>query len=334
MTDPYNLTIIMSNYNQERYIPKAIESVLSQVVDFKFLLIIVDDYSCNDRSKELIKQYVEKYDNVEAIFSSINQGYLSNILQAKAKTKTKYFCLLDADDYWTDRYFLQRAFDFLSTHNEFSIYESNVMVHYIEENGNEKTGKSFISHRIKSGVYSKEMLLNNERIPITQTAGMVFRNTIFINGIPEIMRDAIGTRSERSFEGDTGRFIMHLKTGLAYYDNRIVGVYRINPNGIWSSMSQAGKLLISSRSYIDFYSFYKCDVDYFVSKSYYLLQRYIVEKKKEIEKKNWQKNFMDEYEILMIDDIYQFCKKHCNSIITEKVSIKSKLKQIVQFVIS
>ena len=284
-------------------------------------------------NKEEIKQYAEKHDNVEAFFSSINRGYLSNIMQAKAKTKTKYFCLLDADDYWTDKFFLQRAFDFLNTHSEFSIYESNVMVHYIDEKGYEKTRKSFISRRIKSGVYSKEMLLNNERIPITQTAGMVFRNTIFINGIPEIMRDAIGTRSERSFEGDTGRFIMHLKTGFAYYDDRIVGVYRINPNGIWSSMSQARKLLISSRSYIDFYSFYKCNVDFFASKSYYLLQRYIVEKKKEIDNKNWHENFMDEYEIFMIDDIYQFCKKHSNSIITEKVSLKSKLKQIVQFVI-
>ena len=46
--DEIKLTIIMSNYNQEQYIEKAIESVLMQNVNFKYKLLITDDFSQKD----------------------------------------------------------------------------------------------------------------------------------------------------------------------------------------------------------------------------------------------------------------------------------------------
>lgn len=46
----YKVTIIMSNYNQEKYISQAIESVLNQKTNFPFQLIITDDFSTKDNS--------------------------------------------------------------------------------------------------------------------------------------------------------------------------------------------------------------------------------------------------------------------------------------------
>lgn len=93
----YKLTIIMSNYNQEQYIEKAIESVLAQKTNFDWQLIITDDNSVKDNSVEIIKKYAEKYpEKIVALLNKENGRYLKNVLRAKAITKTPYFTLLDA----------------------------------------------------------------------------------------------------------------------------------------------------------------------------------------------------------------------------------------------
>ena len=324
--DSYKLTVIISNYNQEKYIAETIDSVFAQRVSYPFKIIIVDDHSCQDRSREIIRDYAKKHENITPIFADENRGYLTNILRAKERTKTKYFCLLDADDYWTDRDFLQRAYEFLECHGEYSIYEANVNV--LSKDG--ETTHPYISPKCKSGSFSKKMYLNNESVPITQTTGMFLRNSIFANGIPDIMKNAIGTRSERSFEGDTGRFIMHLKYGLAYYDSRIVGVYRITENGIWTSLSKAKKQIITARFYPDYYRFYGSDEVFFVNRAYENLQRYFVEKQKELNNLTMSDEFVDEYEKLMFDDVYRFCKQYEDEIIRDRNRVMDKIRKIVR----
>ncbi len=327
MKDPYDLTIIISNYDQEKHIVETIDSAISQRVSFPFQIIITDDYSCRDQSRKIIRNYASRYPNIEPIFGEENRGYLANILRAKAKTKTKYFFLLDADDYWTDTDFLQRAYDYLEEHSEYSIYESNVEV--LVEDGNRHP---IIPLKYKSGTYSKEMYLNNERIPITQTTGMVFRNCIFKDGIPDIMSNAVGTLSERSFEGDTGRFIMHLKYGSAYYENKIVGVYRVTDNGIWTSLSGAKKRIITAHFYPDYYQFYGSDVGFFANRAYRSLQMYLSEKQKELAGLSRTDEFLDEYEMLMFNDVYSFCKEYADEIRVEKYSFKEKIRQILRII--
>lgn len=310
----YVLTIIISNYNQEKHLAETINSVFAQKVDFPFKVIITDDHSTKDRSKEIIREYANRLDNIEPIFADENGGYLSNILRAKEHTKTKYFCLLDADDYWTDQCFLQRAYDYLEAHPEYTVYESNVEV--VAEG--QKKGRPFISSKHRPGTYSKEMFLSNTPIPVTQTTGMVFRNCIFCNGIPEAMKNAVGTRSERAFEGDTGRFIMHLKEGPVYYDGRIAGVYRLTDDGIWNRLSKSQKRIINARMQIDYHQYYGIQTDYFVNKAYKLLQEFLLEKQKELKAFKSQDEFIDEDECLMASDVYRFCKQFEDRIVQDK----------------
>lgn len=328
MNDPYELTIIISCYDQERYLSETIDSVFAQRVTFPFKVIIADDHSCKDRSREVIRDHAEKHSNIEAILAEENKGYLSNILRAIERMKTKYFCLLDADDYWTDPDFLQRAYDFLETHEEYAIYESNVEV--LEEDG--RSRHPFLSPRKKTGTYNKEMLLNDRSVPITQTTGMFFRNCIFINGIPEIMEKAVGTRSERSFEGDTGRFMMHLKEGPAYYDSKCVGVYRLTGSGIWNSLSPARKKIISARMQLDYQQYYGVNPAFFVNRAFRLLQAYLEEKQKELLHPDDKNIFIDEYEKQMCDDVYSFCKQYEKEISLKKYGIKEKLRKIVRII--
>ena len=248
----YKLTVIMSNYNQADLIIGAIESVLKQKTDFPFQLIITDDNSTKDNSVEIIRKYEQKYPNIiKCLYNKENGRYLKNILRAKAITKTPYFTLLDADDYWTDNLYLQKAIDFLESHTDFTIYSTNVLT--LWEDG---SSSPYIKHPTKTTDFSIEDFLHNS-ISITQTTGMVFRNIIYSKGIPEIVNSSIGTISERSFEGDYGRFIMHLKYGKAHYVNEISGVYRILSSGIWQCLNPFEKSTIQAQAFIDHDRFFE-----------------------------------------------------------------------------
>lgn len=325
----YKLTIIMSNYNQEAYIEKAIKSILSQKVDFLYKVIITDDYSVKDNSRDIINKYVNENENIEAIFADSNGGYLTNILRAKAVTKTKYFCLLDADDYWIDMYFLQRAFDYLEAHDEYTIYEGNVYVLPIDSDDNGKL-KCFISNRLMNGTYTKEDYVSGKNIPITQTTGMFFRNVIFAHGIPKIMKDSIGTLSERSFEGDHDRFIMHLKYGKAYYDCKPVGVYRLTPNGIWTRLNKSQQSLINARAYMDYYRFYESNADFFANKAWTFMIESLESKLDEIRNFAYDKKIYTDGEIKNINEIYMFCQNYIDNMKSTKLTLKQKVKKSLQ----
>ena len=254
----------MSNYNQEKYIEQAIESVLAQKTDFEWQLIITDDYSTKDNSVEIIKRYAEKYSNkIKALLNQENGRYLKNVLRAKAITKTEYFCLLDSDDYWTDNNYLQDAVDFLDAHPDYTIYSRNIIC--MAEDGKENL---FVSKKVPASDYTIDNYIN-DTISITQTTGSFFRNVIFKNGIPEIMEKAIGTISERSFEGDYDRYIMHLKYGKAHYEPKPSGVYRILSGGIWSRLSDFEKNIIQAQCYLDYNEYYENKyLSFFINESY------------------------------------------------------------------
>lgn len=246
------VTVIMSNYNQEKYVSCAIESVLNQNVDFAFQLLITDDFSTKDKSVEIIKQYEAKFpEKIKVLYNQENGGYLKNVLRAKAITKTPYFCLLDADDCWTDMDYLQSAVNFLDSHPDYVIYSRNVVCQ--AEDGSEHL---FVPQNISSSDFTLDDYFKRS-ICMTQTTGTFFRNVIFINGVPSIMEKAVGTISERSFEGDFDRYLMHLKYGKAHYDPKPSGIYRLLTSGIWSRLTEFEKNIIQAQCYLDYNAYFE-----------------------------------------------------------------------------
>ena len=89
----YKFSIIIPNYNEEKYIKRCLESIFNQTINSaKYEVIVIDDGS-NDNSIEIIKQY-----NVKLLNSNRSgAGGARNIGFDNAKGK--YIILLDADDY-------------------------------------------------------------------------------------------------------------------------------------------------------------------------------------------------------------------------------------------
>ena len=88
------VSIIMSVYNEERYIQESLDSVLSQTLD-NFELIIIDDCS-TDKTAEMIEGYhdsrIRLYRNKE------NQGLTKNLNNALRYCRGDYIARMDGDD--------------------------------------------------------------------------------------------------------------------------------------------------------------------------------------------------------------------------------------------
>lgn len=98
------ITIIIACYNVENYLSRCFDSILGQTYA-NVEVIAVDDCS-TDGTKNIIKKYVKRYKNFNAIYNSENrgQGYSRNV--AIDSVKTKYIAFVDSDD-WVEPNFLE-----------------------------------------------------------------------------------------------------------------------------------------------------------------------------------------------------------------------------------
>ncbi|MCP3995497.1 MAG: glycosyltransferase [bacterium] len=90
------LTVAMPAYNAERYIGRAIESILDQTLT-DLELIIVDDCS-DDRTWEIIEEYVARDPRVRAHRSRENSGAAASINKAISMARAPVIAGMDADD--------------------------------------------------------------------------------------------------------------------------------------------------------------------------------------------------------------------------------------------
>ena len=108
--------IIIPNYNNGAFLRQCIDSVLNQ--SFKdFEIILVDDVS-TDNSREIIKEYEERYYNIKAILleeKKWNGGSRNEAI--KIPTDSTYTMFLDSDDWFDDDSCLQTIYDIIINNN-------------------------------------------------------------------------------------------------------------------------------------------------------------------------------------------------------------------------
>ena len=247
----YKMTVIIPSYNNGQYIRKAIDSILIQEVNFSYQIIITDDCSQDD-SAEIIKEYESRYpDRVLALYSDQNCRLFQNMLKALKHMNSEYFCVLDPDDYWTDRKRLQKAVDFLDENPEYTIYGTNAYKLYldgtVELYFNRPTIDTYTS-TYEDDLKGRSMLSN--------TFASTYRNVYFVDGIPNEYLNLVGSKFEESFRADSARNLIHLKRGKAYFLNESVGYSRRYGKGLASGLKEYERHITSAFAYIGFFEFF------------------------------------------------------------------------------
>ena len=72
------LSVLIITYNQEDYIAQTLDSIISQIHEYDYEIIIGDDHS-SDRTSIICKEYAEKYpDTIKYIYNDPNLGVIKN----------------------------------------------------------------------------------------------------------------------------------------------------------------------------------------------------------------------------------------------------------------
>lgn len=116
------ISVIINNYNYDRYLAEAIESVLKQTYE-KYELIIVDDGS-EDGSRSIIDSYYNNYKDVILPIFKKNGGQASAFNAGFAASKGEVICFLDSDDYW----FPIKLERIIPCHADYGIVQHNLLI--------------------------------------------------------------------------------------------------------------------------------------------------------------------------------------------------------------
>ncbi|PKN73339.1 MAG: hypothetical protein CVU50_03330 [Candidatus Cloacimonetes bacterium HGW-Cloacimonetes-3] len=109
------VSVIVANYNNERYLSECLDSMLKQTYQ-DFEVLVFDDAS-TDKSRQLISKFAEKDPRIRLIALPENKGVAHLRSVSLGYCKGEYVAILDADDYSEpDR--LKREVEFLDSHSE------------------------------------------------------------------------------------------------------------------------------------------------------------------------------------------------------------------------
>lgn len=115
------LSIVVITYNQENYVSKALDSILSQQTEHAYEIIVGDDAS-TDSTPQILKEYSHNYsDKLKVFLRDKNMGGkgANNLYDLLLKCDGKYIITLEGDDFWTDNKKIQKQIDFLEKNSDF-----------------------------------------------------------------------------------------------------------------------------------------------------------------------------------------------------------------------
>jgi glycosyltransferase involved in cell wall biosynthesis len=113
-------TVIIPLYNKEKYLEKAINSILNQTfTDFE--LLIINDCS-TDKSVEIASKFIS--DKVQIIHHEKNSGLAATRNTGIKKATSNYVTFLDADDIWKP-HFLEKTYNLIQNFPEARIFGTN-----------------------------------------------------------------------------------------------------------------------------------------------------------------------------------------------------------------
>jgi glycosyltransferase involved in cell wall biosynthesis len=112
------VSIFIVTYNHENYISQCIDSVLSQVTNFDYEIIIGEDCSY-DNTLQICLNYQLEHKNIRLLKSDKNIGLIANWIRSIKACRGKYIAICEGDDFWIDPNKLQIQTDFMDANIRF-----------------------------------------------------------------------------------------------------------------------------------------------------------------------------------------------------------------------
>lgn len=181
------ISVLVPTYNHEKYIAKALDSILMQKTRYSMEVLVGEDAS-TDNTRKILEEYEKTHpDKIKVFYRETNlyNAEISNGADLRLRSRGKYLIILEGDDFWTDENKLEEEVSFLESHPEYIAVSHNCVV--VDEN-DEPTGEKYpeckdelytLGHFLR-GIMPGQLTTMLSRNFMTQE---IFDNTILSRGL-------------------------------------------------------------------------------------------------------------------------------------------------------
>ena len=232
------VSICIITYKNANFIDNCLESIVSQVVNFDYEIIIGEDHS-KDETAQIVKKYADSYPNlIKAYLRKQNIGAKQNFLNCFHQCQGEYVIYVEGDDYWTNKHKLQKQVDFLNTHLEASACFHNAEI--IFEDGSKRPAQLVNSPNQAFWTNTGDFFKKKETW-FMATASVMMRRK-YVNPLPSWFNDCKS--------GDIPMYVILAERGPIGYIPEIMSVYRKHLGGQSYTDSIKSKEFLLNRIYM------------------------------------------------------------------------------------
>jgi len=213
------LTVIVLAYNHENTIAAALDSILSQKTAHAYCIWLCEDHS-SDETLTICRDYASRYpEQITLIAQATNTG-VGHLRAALERVTTPYLAVLDGDDTWCDDEKIQIAIDTLERRREYVTFAHDTW--YTDTRA--KTRRSLIHdvHKLER----TEQHFDLSSAPYLHMSARIHRNVVDFKSVPKDVKIF-----------DIHLFYLYLDRGPLYYEDRLMSVYNITGEGMWSKLA-------------------------------------------------------------------------------------------------
>lgn len=276
MTNNNLLTINVVTYNQEKYIAKCLDSLLSQKTNFGYVIRIFEDCS-KDTTGTICQQYAQKYpDKIIYLPNEQNLGATQNALRAYRDISTKYYMYIEGDDYCCNNNKLQMQVDILEKNPQYIFCCHQTLG--VNLNNKITSKKSFYFSFLKEGPVSYNDFYTKHIACVNSHISSRIVRTEFID-IPE--------ENPELFTFDSTQILILLEKGDMYFIDKIMTIYQQTGDGLYSSATAIERINHYAKHLLEYNKYSNGKIDKIIYKSIELNINYVLKHIKEME---WPKS--------------------------------------------
>ena len=240
------LSVCVTTFNHVNFIEQCLNSILDQKVKFNYEIVLGEDES-SDGTREICIDYADKHRDLIRLFKRRRADVIKignratgrfNFLENLKAARGKYIALVDGDDFWSDVNKLQKQVDFLEANPSYSLVFSNGKVVYEASDMDEHM--VYMNAKMPDGYYQpiaipedSTDIMKLSKGNYIHTAGVVFRNWVKEDGIPEYL-----------YHTSIGDWPLHMYTarfGSIKFMNEDFIRYRVHGKGVYSNKKDVDK---------------------------------------------------------------------------------------------
>jgi glycosyltransferase involved in cell wall biosynthesis len=225
------ISVIVTTYNHEQYLPQALDSVLAQTGSFSLEVIVGDDAS-TDGTRSVVEDYAERHaGRVRALPPAPNVGIARNLQRCIAHAGGDFIAICEGDDYWISTEKLSKQAAFLRDHEDCTLCFNAVVLRQ-EESGAEQVHPAQLAFPDGATFDTNALIADNF---IGNFSSCFYRASI-VRKLPESLFSL--TMADWLFN------ILCSERGRIGFLAAPMSVYRMHRDGAWSGRSPAEQIQI------------------------------------------------------------------------------------------